>query len=214
LFECRKIGDDYWSFFDECTEPKACTILLRGPTKDVLLEMFRIFDDALKVAKNLLKQPSLLPGGGATEVSVSAYLKKQAGKLESVEQMAYAAAAAAFEVIPRTIIQNCGAPTMKILTELRSIHAADPLRFNMGIDGMTGKIEDMAALGVWDSLSVKEQAYKTAFECAISLLRVDDIVSGIVARHENGDPLNKKSVQQKLEENTQAALMGQNPQGL
>jgi len=214
LFECRKIGDDYWSFFDNCTDPKACTMLLRGPTKDVLLEMFRILDDALKVAKNLLKEPALLPGGGATEISVSAFLKKESAKLESVEQMAYAAAATAFEVIPRTLIQNCGASTMKILTELRSIHAADPSKYNMGIDGMTGKITDMAELGIWDSITVKSQAYKTAFECAISLLRVDDIVSGIVARDENGNPLNRKSVTQKLEENTQAALMGQNPQGL
>ena len=46
----------------------------------------------------------------------------------------------------------------------------------------------MAEMGVWDSLVVKAQAYKTAFECAISLIRVDDIVSGIVARDENGNP--------------------------
>jgi len=189
-------------------------MLLRGPTKDVLLEMFRILDDALKVAKNLLKEPALLPGGGATEISVSAFLRKECAKLESVEQIAYGAAATAFEVIPRTLIQNCGASTMKILTELRSIHAADPSKYNMGIDGMTGKIADMATLGIWDSITVKSQAYKTAFECAISLLRVDDIVSGIVARDKNGNPMNKKSVTQKLEENTQAAMMGQNPMGL
>ena len=74
----------------------------------------------------------------------------------------------------------------------------------------------MSKLNVWDTLAVKSQAYKTAFECAISLLRVDDIVSGLVKRDENGNPVNKKSVTEKLDENTamaqaqQAAMMGMN----
>ena len=103
---------------------------------------------------------------------------------------------------------------MRILTELKSIHSSDPSKVYIGIDGMTGKIANMEEKGIWDTFSVKAQAYKTAFECAISLLRVDDIVSGIVARDENGNPINKKSVTQKLEENTAAAMAGQNPQGL
>jgi T-complex protein 1 subunit gamma len=205
LYECRKYGDEWWSFFDNCDEPKACTMLLRGPTKDVLLEMFRIMDDALKVAKNLLREPALVPGGGAAEVGVSAYLRKRGSELDSVEQIAYLAAAVAFEVIPRTLIQNCGQSPMRVLTELRSIHSANPEKTSMGINGMTGAITDMDELGVWDSLAVKEQAYKTAFECAISLLRVDDIVSGLVRRDEHGNPMNQKSVTQKLEENTAAA---------
>ena len=214
VFDCRKIGDEFWSFFDECENPKACTMLLRGPSKDVLLELFHIMDDALKVAKNLMSEPSLLPGGGATDISVATKLRENCKSLDSVEQMSYSAAALAFEVIPRTLIQNCGASTMRILTELKSIHASDPSKNYIGIDGMTGKIADMKEKGIWDTFSVKAQAYKTAFECAISLLRVDDIVSGIVARDENGNPINKKSVTQKLEENTAAAMAGQNPQGL
>lgn len=214
VFECKKIGENFWSFFDECESPKACTMLLRGPSKDVLLEMFRIMDDALKVAKNLLKEPALLPGGGATEISVSNFLKEQCKSMDSTEQSSYGAAAVAFEVIPRTIIQNCGAPVMKVLTELKSKHATNPSQSAIGIDGMTGKIEDMAAKNIWDTYSVKAQAYKTAFEAAISLLRVDDIVSGIIRRDENGNPIKKKSVTQKLEENTAAAQEGTNPQGL
>ena len=39
LFEVRKISDEYFAFMEECTEPKACTILLRGASKDVLNEV-------------------------------------------------------------------------------------------------------------------------------------------------------------------------------
>lgn len=41
LFEIKKIGDEYFTFFLECKEPSACSILLRGASKDVLNEMER-----------------------------------------------------------------------------------------------------------------------------------------------------------------------------
>ena len=36
LFEIRKIADEYFTFIEECDGAKACTILLRGASKDVL----------------------------------------------------------------------------------------------------------------------------------------------------------------------------------
>lgn len=39
LFEVRKIGDEYFTYLVECREPKACTIVLRGASKDILNEV-------------------------------------------------------------------------------------------------------------------------------------------------------------------------------
>ena len=36
LFEIKKIGDEYFTFITECKDPKACTILLRGASKEIL----------------------------------------------------------------------------------------------------------------------------------------------------------------------------------
>jgi T-complex protein 1 subunit gamma len=55
----------------ECQDPKACTILLRGASKDVLNEAERNLQDALHVARNIVLQPKLVPGGGAVEMAVS-----------------------------------------------------------------------------------------------------------------------------------------------
>jgi len=41
LFEIKKIGDDYFTFLTECKKPKACSIILRGASKDVLNEIER-----------------------------------------------------------------------------------------------------------------------------------------------------------------------------
>jgi T-complex protein 1 subunit gamma len=54
LFEIKKIGDDYFTFLTECKKPKACSIILRGASKDVLNEIERNLHDAMGVARNVL----------------------------------------------------------------------------------------------------------------------------------------------------------------
>lgn len=53
LFEIKKIGDEYFTFMTECENPKACTIVLRGASKDVLNEIERNLQDAIAVTKNI-----------------------------------------------------------------------------------------------------------------------------------------------------------------
>lgn len=66
----RKIGDDYFIFFEECENPTACSIMLRGGSKDTLNEMERNLHDALGVAWNIFAEPKLLYGGGSTEIEL------------------------------------------------------------------------------------------------------------------------------------------------
>merc|ERR1712127_773689 len=179
LFEVKKIGDEYFSFIEECKDPKACTILLRGASKDILNEVERNLQDALNVARNLWLEPALVPGGGATEMEVAYTLSQMAKSLNGVIQWPYKAVATALEVIPRTLAQNCGANTIRSLTALRAKHAVEgEANVNWGINGETGELADMSVLGIWEPLSVKLQVFKTAIETAILLLRIDDIVSG------------------------------------
>lgn len=183
LFEIKKLGDEYFTFITECEDPKACTILLRGASKDVLSETERNLQDALHVARNLVLEPRIVPGGGAIEMSLSLAL--------IAKNVQFRAIAQALEIIPRTLAQNCGANTIRTLTALRAKHAAtldqskswddnagsEPL-CTWGIDGETGQLVDMKERGIWEPLAVKLQVYKTAIETAILLLRIDDIVSG------------------------------------
>ena len=43
LFEIKKIGDEFYTFFLECKKPRACTILLRGGSKDVIYKIIYEF---------------------------------------------------------------------------------------------------------------------------------------------------------------------------
>lgn len=177
LFEVRKIGDEYFTFLEDCEDPKACTVLLRGASKDVLNELERNLQDAMQVARNVVFSPRLLPGGGATEMAVSHALVQQSKEVKGVQQWPFRAVGLAMEVVPRTLAQNCGADTVRVLTALRAKHALGEHSF--GINGVTGELADMHTLGVWDPFEVKVQTIKTAIESAALLLRIDDIVSGM-----------------------------------
>ncbi len=157
LFEVRKIGDEYFTFIEDCEDPKACTILLRGASKDILNEVERNLQDALNVARNLCMEPSLVPGGGATEMEMAHLLTQKAKSISGVTQWPYKAVASALEIIPRTLAQNCGANTIRALTALRAKHALEESHVNMGINGETGELEDMSTLGIWEPLAVKLQ---------------------------------------------------------
>uniref|UniRef100_A0A0X3NMS6 T-complex protein 1 subunit gamma n=1 Tax=Schistocephalus solidus TaxID=70667 RepID=A0A0X3NMS6_SCHSO len=180
LFEVKLIGDEYFTFITGCKNPKACSIVLRGASKDVLNEIERNLNDAMSVVRSVGMEQRLVPGGGALEMALAQELSQKAKtSVSGIQQVAYLAVAQALEVIPRTLAQNCGANVLRQITELRAYHAIDPAKnWTMGIDGETGQLVDMKTLGVWDPVAVKSQTFKTAIETAILLLRIDDIVSG------------------------------------
>ena len=165
LFEIEKIGDEYFSFLTKCRTPKACTVLLRGPSKDILNEIERNLQDAMGVARNVLFHPRLSPGGGATEMAVAVRLGQLAKSIEGVQQWPYRAVADALEVIPRTLIQNAGASPVRVLTELRAKHTEG--KSSWGINGDTGAIVDMNDYGIWEPEAIKLQSIKTAIEVSL-----------------------------------------------
>jgi len=59
----------------KCDNPKACTVLLRGPSKDILNEIERNLQDAMCVARNIYLDPYILPGGGAVEMAAGKVIK-------------------------------------------------------------------------------------------------------------------------------------------
>ncbi|KAG1718758.1 TCP-1/cpn60 chaperonin family-domain-containing protein [Suillus lakei] len=180
LFNVEKMGDEYFTFLTECKNPKACTILLRGPSKDILNEIDRNLADALSVARNAYFNPLLAPGGGATEMAISVGLHAKARSVTGVEGWPFRAVADAMEVVPRTLVQNSGG------NAIRAKHANG--EHSWGVNGETGKIVDMKEYGLYESASVKIQILKTAVEAARMLLRVDDVVQATRKEREQQGP--------------------------
>lgn len=73
----------------------------------------------MSVARNLINEPSIVPGGGAMEIAIATYLTNKAKSIDNLHQYPYKAAAKALEIIPRILIKNCGHNPIRVLTELR-----------------------------------------------------------------------------------------------
>ena len=51
---------------EECKEKKAVTVLVRGGSKVIIDEAMRCLHDSICVVRNMIKKPSVVPGGGAS----------------------------------------------------------------------------------------------------------------------------------------------------
>lgn len=70
LFEISKIGDEYYAYVTS-EKTTAVTVILRGPSKDVINEVERNLQDALNVVRNVMQEARLMPGGGAAEMALA-----------------------------------------------------------------------------------------------------------------------------------------------
>lgn len=177
LFEIKKIGDEYFTFITGCPRGSACSVILRGASKDTLNEMERNLHDAMCVARNIIIAPKVVYGAGAIEMHIASQLMEKSKGITGVTQAAYQCVAMALEVIPRTLAQNCGANVIRVITDLRSRHT-QPNAHYWGINGITGVISDIRETKIIEPAAVKIQALQTAVEAACMILRVDDVVSG------------------------------------
>jgi thermosome len=175
LVEERRVGKDLMVFVEGCKNPKAVTILVRGGTDRMVDEAERSLHDAKCVVRNVVQDPWIVPGGGASEEEVATRLREFGKSFSGREQLAVFKFAEAMEEIPLTLAENSGLDPVDILVELRSAHAKGEKEF--GVDVGTGMVKDMTKVNVVEPASVKKQAIKSATEAAITLLKIDDVIA-------------------------------------
>ncbi|KAI5192172.1 T-complex protein 1 subunit gamma [Nematocida sp. AWRm77] len=171
VFDTVHIGEEEYSRFIKCADPKACSVVLRGPSKDILNELERNLHDALHVARNVQMSSGLVHGGGAIEMALAQELE-QAQHLAPHEKKVFFGVSQALQSIAGILISNSGNthPFQKLM-ELKALHAQG--KHTQGVDGNTGEI---GLSSVLESVFVKEQSLKLAIEGSIIILRVDGVV--------------------------------------
>ncbi|MEM0490808.1 MAG: thermosome subunit alpha [Ignisphaera sp.] len=183
LVEERRIGNDKMVFVEKCKNPKAATILLRGANDMLLDEVERSINDALHTVRNIMRDPKIVPGGGATEIEVAMRLRKWAESIAGREQLAVLAFADALEEIPSVLAQTAGMDVLETIMELRKSHAEGKIA--TGIDVVNGKInEDMTNLNIVEPVIVKKQIIKSATETATTIMKIDDVIAASPKKEE------------------------------
>lgn len=176
IVEEKKVGDEQMTFVQECVNPKAVTILVRGGTEHVIDEVKRALDDSIGVLASAIRHGKVVAGGGAIEVELAKKLRAFSASLSGREQLAVNAFAEAIEVIPRTLAENAGLDPIDMLTELKAAH--DRGQKWAGVDVFAGCVVDTWNTGVIEPLQIKTQAVHSAAEVAIMILRIDDVIAG------------------------------------
>ena len=173
--EEKKVGDEQYTFIQDCKNPKAVTLLVRGGTEHVTNEIERAISDAVGDVIAALRVGKIVGGAGAVEIELSKQLYKFANSLSGKEQLAAKAFAQSLEVIPKTLAENAGLDPIDVLTELKAAH--DKGQKWAGINVFTGKVMDAMKNGVVEPLKIKTQAVSSASEVAIMILRIDDLIA-------------------------------------
>ncbi|KAH9053876.1 T-complex protein 1 [Lactarius vividus] len=181
----ERISDDELILVKGTKVVNAASIILRGANDYMLDEMERALHDTLSVIKRTLESGSVVPGGGAVESALSIYLENFATTLGSREQLAIAEFATALLIIPKTLAVNAAKDATDLVAKLRSYHNAaqnapagdaKKVLLRYGLDLLKGDVRDNVTAGVLEPTVSKVRSLKSAFEAAVSLLRIDDAI--------------------------------------
>ena len=183
-FEERQVGGERFNFFSGCKKAKACTLILRGGAEQFIAEAERSLHDAIMNTRRLLKNPSVIAGGGAIEMELSAYLRDYSRTIYGKQQLLIGAYAKALEVIPRQVSSNAGMDPTDVLNKLRMKHAHGGKWF--GVDVVDNGICDTFESYVWEATVMKKNALEAATEAACLILSVDETVRNPSSEKPNG----------------------------
>ena len=175
-FEERQIGGERFNFFSGCPAARTCTLVLRGGAEQFIAEVERSLHDAIMVVKRALRNRTIVAGGGAAEMEVSAYLHGYADeKVPHKQQAVIKAFAKALEVVPRQLCDNAGFDSTDILNRLRVEHRKGN-RW-AGVDFVNEGVANNLDAFVWEPSLVKVNAIQAAVEAACLILSVDATIS-------------------------------------
>ena len=161
-------------FQQEHETSKLSTIIVRGPTANILDDVERAIDDGVNAYKALTRDNGLVPGAGACEIELYRRLIKVADECAEMHQYAMKKYAEAFMSIPTTLAEVSGHNATNVFTALMADHQNG--QTSHGVDIEEGTSRDMVEAGVLDLYLSKFWAIKFATDAALTVLRVDTII--------------------------------------
>ena len=177
------LGEEKYTFVEDCKKAKSCTILVKGPNKHTIDMIKDAVRDGLRAVKNTIEDDAVIPGAGAFEVALSLHLKAYSLSVPGRAKLGVQAYADALLVIPKTLASNAGHDAMDAVITVQDAQTNGVVA---GLDLTTGAACSPADLGVFDNYRVKRQMVHSAGIIASQLLLVDEIMRAGVAAGKKG----------------------------
>jgi T-complex protein 1 subunit zeta len=168
------LGEEKYTFVEECKNPLSVTILIKGPNKHTLTQIKDAVRDGLRAINNAIEDNCIICGAGAYEVRAYNELIKFKDSVKGKAKIGVQAYADALLVIPKTLAVNSGYDVQDTIVKLLEESRLNP--DPIGIDLSTGEPMKPADLGIYDNYIVKKQIINSCSVIACNLLLVDEIM--------------------------------------
>ncbi|KAG8451792.1 hypothetical protein GDO86_003838 [Hymenochirus boettgeri] len=168
------MGEEKFTFIEQCSNPRSVTLLIKGPNKHTLTQIKDAIRDGLRAVKNAIEDGCVVPGAGALEVAIADALVKHKPNVKGRAQLGVQAFADALLIIPKVLAQNSGYDPQETLVKLQTEYAESGQL--IGVDLNTGEPMVSSEAGIWDNYSVKKQLLHSCTVIASNILLVDEIM--------------------------------------
>lgn len=168
------LGEQKFTFIEECQNPQSVTVLVKGPNQHTLTQTKDALHDGLRAVKNAIEDGSVVPGAGAFEIAAYHALTEFKNTIKGRARLGVQAFADALLIIPKTLATNSGLDPQDCIVTLQQEYADS--KTPVGVDLSTGGALIPADLGIWDNFRVKRQLLHSCTVIAGNLLLVDEIM--------------------------------------
>merc|ERR1712183_1042393 len=162
------LGENKFTFVEQCANPQSVTILMKGPNKHTLKQTKDAVRDGLRAVKNAIEDGCVVAGAGAFEVAVADALVKHKSSVKGRAQLGVQAFADALLIIPKVLAQNSGYDAQETLVKLQTEYQESGQQ--VGVDLNSGEPILAAEAGIWDNYSVKKQLLHSCTVIASNIL--------------------------------------------
>merc|ERR1712071_633864 len=167
------LGENKFTFVEQCANPLSVTILMKGPNKHSLMQIKDAVRDGLRAVKNAMEDQCVVPGAGAYEVACHTVLKKYLETVKGKARLGIQAYADGMMIIPKTLAANAGYDSQEVMVKLLEEAQSGGA---VGMDCDSGEACLPGDNGIYDNYRVKRQMVNSCTVIASNLLLVDEIM--------------------------------------
>lgn len=167
---------DQMLVIEECANSKAVTVLVRGGNQMVVDEAKRCLHDANCCVRNLVRDPRVVPGGGASEMAASLAILAAADVEQTLEQYSMRAFATALDTIPMALAENSGLSAIGEMAGMKALQQTSKNPWH-GVDCMQTGVTDMWEQNVYEACASKCSQFRLATQVVKMILKIDDVIT-------------------------------------
>merc|ERR1719321_1716833 len=166
---------DQMLIIEDCHNSKAVTVLVRGGNQMVVDEAKRCLHDANCCVRNLIRDPRVVPGGGASEMAAALAVQAASDLEQTIDQYSMRGFAAALDVIPMALAENSG---LSAIGEMAAMKAkqVDTKDAWHGVDCMLTGTTNMWEQNVYEACASKTNQFRLATQVVKMILKIDDVI--------------------------------------